>query len=174
MKLETPPTFKGREYSFGSFSDWLSGLVDSLKRSRIYIGPAPMLLDFSDNLEWQRLSNWLSLLHGKITRPFAHNFTTVSKSATETLTVEESGFVFLDATVAAFTLTLPPAAKMGAGGWFWFVKTDVTTNAITLDGSGSETINGSTSINYLDAQYEYCAIISNGSNWIIILSSWLP
>ena len=88
---------------------------------------------------------------------------TVTKTGTYTIATSDHT-VFADATSAAFTLTLPAAA---AGLRFEIVKIDSGANIVTIDGNGSETINGATTY-ALNLQYDSITIVSNGSNWFIV------
>lgn len=73
----------------------------------------------------------------------------------------------LDATSASFTVNLPSAASAN-GISLKFKRTDSTSaNTVTLDGSGVETINGSTTF-VLIAQDQYVEIKSDGTNWQIV------
>lgn len=128
----------------------------------------PVLKGTSDERVWNALTGWLSMLHSQIGKAFSHGFTTVTKTTTATLRIEEMGFVLVDSSGGTFSITLPPAARIGAGGWYWFIKTDSSVNAVTLDGSGSETINGAATVNFLDAQYDFCVLLSSGSGWFIV------
>lgn len=69
-----------------------------------------------------------------------------------------------NATAAALTVTLPAAASVAPGLPFTFKKTDSTANAVTIDASGAETIDGTTTVQLLK-QYESCTIVSDGSTW---------
>ncbi|MEW6097212.1 MAG: hypothetical protein AB1567_11940 [bacterium] len=71
-----------------------------------------------------------------------------------------------DATSASFTITLPTAVGI-TGRKYSFIRIDNSPNTITLDGNGTETING-VETKVLSAQWARCEIISDGSNWIII------
>lgn len=121
----------------------------------------------SDIRMWNSLTKWISSLYLQISGSFSHANTAVAKTATTNLLEDELGVVFLDSSSAAFTLTLPKASKIGLGAWYHFVKTDSSTNAITLDGFGSETINGAATNTQLDAQYDFMEIVSDGENWYI-------
>lgn len=77
------------------------------------------------------------------------------------------GQVIFCTSAGAYTITLPAAATVGAGGWLKFIKTDAAANAITLDGNGAETIDGSATFAGVDAQYDTVTIMSNGTNWFI-------
>lgn len=91
----------------------------------------------------------------------------VVKSKTAAYTVLNSdGVVFGDATSAAFTLTLPTAASI-TGRQIRFKKTDSSANKVTLDGNGSETIDGSLTYD-LWLQNQAVTIVSDGTNWRLI------
>ena len=73
-----------------------------------------------------------------------------------------------DATGGAFTVTLLTAA--GREGWEIMVKkTDASGNAVTIDGAGSETIDGATTV-ALSSQYSSRRLISDGTNWHVVAS----
>lgn len=59
--------------------------------------------------------------------------------------------VLVDATAGAVTITLPPVAS-SLGQRVVIKKIDSSVNAVTVDGSGSEEIDGATTVT-LDAQY---------------------
>ena len=63
-----------------------------------------------------------------------------------------------------FTLTLPTA--VGNTGKKYDIK-NINTNSTTIDGDGSETIDGATT-QVLGTQYESITIVSDGSNWHVI------
>lgn len=87
----------------------------------------------------------------------------VTKTTTATLLLTEST-VLADATSAAFTINLPTAVGI-AGKYYTIKKIDTDyTKTVTIDGAGSETINGAT--NYtLDISKESVTIYSDGANW---------
>lgn len=90
----------------------------------------------------------------------------VSKSANYTVTVDDC-IILCSTSGAAFTLTLPPAADR-KGQVLFIKKVDAGTNKLTIDGNGSETIDGGATYFAIDAQYDTVVIISDGSNWYII------
>lgn len=78
----------------------------------------------------------------------------------------------LDHTILVNSFTTPttlslPAAATAPGRIYIIKKTDVSANAVTIDGYGSETIDGSTSYSLYN-QYETITIQSDGSTWWII------
>lgn len=69
----------------------------------------------------------------------------------------------IDATGGAVTVTLPLIAN-SHGRILIFIKTDATANAMTLDGSGSETINGSAT-QATTTQYGVFRLIGGSTEW---------
>ena len=74
--------------------------------------------------------------------------------------------ILCDATSAAFTVTLYSAVG-NKGRKIAVKKTDSSANAITVDGNGSETIDGSTTVS-LSSQYAVKHLQSDGENWWVI------
>lgn len=94
----------------------------------------------------------------------------LSKSANYTVVKADHGaLIKCDATSAAFTITLPPAATAGSGFEIAIKKTDAGANAITIDGDGSETIDGATTL-VLAGQYDAAILRCDGSSWEITSS----
>lgn len=89
-------------------------------------------------------------------------------AAAKTLTVADLGStVFVDTQAGALTITLPAAASC-IGRDFTFVRAGTGTNAITVDGNASETIDGSATHAAMDAARDTITIRSDGSNWFIV------
>lgn len=88
--------------------------------------------------------------------------------ADATLTLDDVNRVLLMANTAERTMTLPTAASVRAGGWIRFVKTSADVFSITLDGAGSETIDGATSLATIDAQYDSVLMVSTGAEWVVL------
>jgi len=93
----------------------------------------------------------------------ATDFTLNAKTSAYSV-VNSDELITADATSGAFTLTLPTAVGI-SGRRIIFKKIDSSVNAVTLDGNGSETIDGdlTTGLNF---QNQSSTIISNGANWI--------
>ncbi len=91
--------------------------------------------------------------------------TTVTKTIAYTSQLID-GCILCDATGGAFTVTLLSAVNNN-GKIYTIKKIDVSANAITVDGDGSETIDGATTKS-LASQYDYIQIQSDGANWNII------
>lgn len=89
---------------------------------------------------------------------------TVSVSATYTAT-SLNEIILVDATSGAVTINLPTSSGL-LGKKYKVIKTDSSTNTVTIDGSGSETINGSTT-KVMYTQYEAYEILSDNSNWFV-------
>jgi parallel beta-helix repeat protein len=90
---------------------------------------------------------------------------TATKTANYTLTQTDE-VILADASSGAFTLTLPSAASVGAGQEYTIKKIDGSTNAITIDPNGTETIDGAATYS-LASQWKYVTIVSDGANWVI-------
>ena len=82
-----------------------------------------------------------------------------AKTAAYTLTATDS-YITASASSAAFTITLPSAT--GSGQKYVVIKTDSTTNAVTLAAAGTDTIEGSAS-KALSAQYDKIAVVDIAS-----------
>jgi hypothetical protein len=76
-----------------------------------------------------------------------------------------SCLVECNATSAAFTVNLPSIAS-AIGRIYTFIKTDSSINAVTLDGNGSETINGATTYS-LPLQFNRVTIQAGASQWFV-------
>jgi hypothetical protein len=70
----------------------------------------------------------------------------------------------INCTSGTFTVTLPTA--VGISGQYFIVKNSGA-GVITIDGDGSETMDGASS-KTLSVQYESMTFVSNGANWIIV------
>jgi len=92
----------------------------------------------------------------------------VLADANATLTLDHMNRTLLIANAAARTLTLPPVAAVRAGGWFRLVKTNATAAAVTLDGHGSETIDGTATYAGVDSAYDGVLLLCTGTEWVIL------
>lgn len=70
----------------------------------------------------------------------------------------------INCTANTFTVTLPTA--VGVEGQFFIVKNSGT-GIVTVDGDGSETIDGQAN-KKLAVQYESITVVSNGVNWVVV------
>jgi hypothetical protein len=95
--------------------------------------------------------------------PFC-GFETLADQAA-TLTTAQLDKLLLITPGAGRTLTLPPAAD--CTGRTFTVKT-LAAQVVTLDGDGTETIDGATTTVLMDAAQDTLTILSDGANWHII------
>ena len=96
----------------------------------------------------------------------APSVTVSSPSADQTLSAPtgvEEAYIYTPS--AAITVNLVAAATCGSG--FKYQIKNRSTNAITIDPNGSETIDGSTTFS-LSTQEASVTLITDGSNWFII------
>ena len=90
---------------------------------------------------------------------------TASKTSNYTITGTDV-VIFADATSGNVTVTLPTASSF-TGYRFYVKRIDGSGNTCSIARSGSDTIDGGTSVS-LAAQYTSLTIISDGSAWYII------
>jgi len=91
----------------------------------------------------------------------------VAKTADYTVTdTDGESVILVDASSAAVTITLPTAAD-NSGRVLHIKKTDSSSNAVTVDGEGSETIDGATT-QVITSQYDDVRIVCDASNWHIL------
>jgi len=88
-----------------------------------------------------------------------------SKSGAYTLTSSDD-VVICDTSGADFSLTLPTAVGIG-GKRYFLKKVSGDSNTLTLDGDGSETIDGSATWT-TTTQYAGVTVMSDNTNWIIL------
>lgn len=87
--------------------------------------------------------------------------TTVTDTYTALITDE----VILCNKATPFTITLPAAANCGTSAFTKrYVFINIGAGAVTIDGSGSETIDGAATLS-LASQYTSTTMFTNGSNW---------
>lgn len=80
----------------------------------------------------------------------------------------------VSAASGAATITLPTAVGI-AGRKYRIQRTDTTyANAVTVNTTSSQTINGATTYTALFVQYAFVEVISDGANWKIIDASTIP
>lgn len=91
-----------------------------------------------------------------------------AKSANYTVVAGDNGNVItVDASGAARTITLLPAATAGNGFKLIVKKSDSSANTVTIDGDGSETIDGETT-KVLRLQHQSVALICDGTAWHVM------
>jgi hypothetical protein len=111
------------------------------------------------------LPSWVRAVANAVNQLIAKRVNIVSKDAAYTIT-EGDDVVLGDATSAAFSVTLPPAAQY-TGRTFIVKKIDSSGNAVTIDGNASEEIDGATTV-ALSTQYESRTLLAGSTSWHII------
>lgn len=97
-------------------------------------------------------------------RSSAVPFAVAAKTSAFTAT-DDDGMLLVDASSGAVTITLPTA--VGRTGQTYEVKrTNAGANAVTVDGAGTETIDGALTAS-LATQYATVRVVSDGANWMI-------
>lgn len=113
-------------------ASWLNRVQELLRSPLLAAGITPAKTDYDQ-------------LRQAIRRFAGANVSSVS--ATGALTADQAGLVSVSAASGAVTLTLP--AANAAGGLplqFVFVRTDTSTNAVTIQRAGGDTIEGATTL----------------------------
>lgn len=107
------------------------------------------------------------LLHKALQGEYWYNYPgVVSKVTTYTATLND--YVILgNCTGGDFTITLPTAVG-NTGKRYRVVKIDTSTNILTVNQDGTETINGSTAAYRLSSRWDFVEVFSDGANWIVI------
>lgn len=94
-------------------------------------------------------------------------YAAASKTVTTTYTAQrEDHTILANATSAAFTISLPPVSTK-AYPYLVIKKTDSSTNAVTVDAFGSQTIDGQASVT-LAVQYAGVVLHADATEWRVI------
>jgi len=91
------------------------------------------------------------------------SFDSVSSVNSTSPLANSDKYVLADASSGNITLTLPPVT---ANKVITIVKVDSSSNLVTVDGDGSETINGLLTQD-LDTQNHFFTLVGTGSEWVI-------
>jgi hypothetical protein len=119
-------------------------------------------------VNWAGLFTESTLTHDNPTGIISTNGQTASevRTVTGTLTARPIDRVLkADASGAAVTINLPSAAPNLVT--YTIIKSDATANTVTIDPSGSQTINGAAT-RVLSAQWETVTLKSDGANWLAV------
>lgn len=94
------------------------------------------------------------------------------RSVAATTTLTNTDYVLtVDAPAANVTVNLPAVASVQPGRIFYIKRDATATQTVTLDGSGSETINGATTRAVGAAGTAGgCLIVSDGDEWHVLSS----
>lgn len=105
-------------------------------------------------------TNWYALF-----KQGAGSSTVSNKTTTYSVGVSDKGStITADATSGSFTVNLPAAATAGSGFKVTIKKIDSSANTVTIDPSGAETIDGSSTV-VLGSQYAVVNLVCNGTTW---------
>jgi hypothetical protein len=121
----------------------------------------PLVNNATDADLWggQLNANWDS-----IDTKVAH--TTSSKVATFSVGATEFNYVYLvDTSAGDVTANLPAVADVFNGFTVYFKVTDAT-NDLIIDGNGSETIDGATTVTF-SAEDQYIGLVTDGTEWYL-------
>ncbi len=102
----------------------------------------------------------------KIGSPKIERLPVVALTASAAIGTHDKELVEADATLGTVTCTLPDATSH-IGLTIYVKKTDSGVNEVVVAASGSDTIDGQTSIS-LSAQYETVAVAAKTAGWSII------
>jgi len=83
---------------------------------------------------------------------------------TAAYTAANDAVILCDASAGAFTISLPTASGI-KGKAYLIKKIDSSTNAVTIDPYGTETIDGAATVT-LASQYDSLIVVSDGINWM--------
>ena len=104
------------------------------------------------------------LMQGRINfiGSFEHSYEGISALTT----AGDKCIYFVDASSSGVTVNLPPAASVPRRVYN-VKKIDSSSNVVTIDADGSETIDGVGTIS-ITTQYDNYTVVSDGSQWFII------
>jgi hypothetical protein len=92
------------------------------------------------------------------------------RAVTATTTLTNNDYVVLcDPAGGAITVNLPAVATVQPGRTYW-IRSTGTTNAVTIDGSGAETIDGGATKSLASAAVHAVKIVSDGTAWFTVSS----
>ena len=108
----------------------------------------------------------------------AHFLNDAAKTASFTVWEDDTAGVPFDVYLCAsaggnVTVTLPDCTDVNGDAYIGRVVTIFKVDAandVIIDGDGSQTINGATTVT-MSSQYNYRTIFSNGTEWFVISSS---
>ena len=156
-------------YNSGSLKVYLNGQLQTQGSSEDWIETLPSggTFDFATapvvgdeiTVEYE-LGSSSAGVQGNIILTKTANYTILGSEASGDI------YIVVDATSGNITIDLPAANSFGARE-IHIGKVDSTLNTVTIDGDGSETINGSTTF-VINAQYTWETLISDGTQWFLI------
>lgn len=93
------------------------------------------------------------------------NLNVASKTGNYTAT-DTDDVILCDASGGGFTISLPTAAGR-SGKVFYVKKTDTSSNLVTIDPNGAQTLDGLTT-RTIAIQYSVVVAVSDGTNWRLL------
>lgn len=125
----------------------------------IPLNSPPTKVPLTGNLETDSIWNkWLNRLY-----EFYKKHYLTFKAVSAATTIDQETVLLVDTSGGAITITLPPAAE-NESHCYYIKDTDGGGNAVTIDGNGSETIDGSTTLVLATAKGT-AKLICDGSAW---------
>lgn len=113
------------------------------------------------------LTEFLTRELSSVERAIAATGRTPSRTVTaDVIATESDGFLAVDATAGAVTVTLPSAWRY-AGRIFYVKKVDASANTVTVEASGTDTIDGAASV-ALSGQYESVELYAQPDLWFVL------
>ena len=98
------------------------------------------------------------------------NTSMTTRAVTATTTMTQNDYVLLcDPSGGAITVNLLAVAAVQPGRPIW-IRSTGTTNAVTIDGAGSETIDGATTLVLASGAKHGVGLVSDGVAWFTISS----
>ncbi len=98
------------------------------------------------------------------------NTSMTTRAVTASTTATANDYILLcDPAGGAITVTLPAVATTQPGRTY-YVRTTGTTNAVTIDGNASETIDGAATKALASGAIHAVRIVSDGTAWFTIAS----
>ena len=133
-------------------------------------GTAPTVADIGKIYVAEKLSSWvyyidLSALDDRYNVQGSYQDIGINTTTESYVVGATDSAIMADATDGNITVTLPAVAT-NKGRLLTIKKIDSSANTVTIDGSGSETIDGDTT-KVISSQYDSITIISDGSAWYI-------
>lgn len=145
-------------------SNALATLQSSFSGASAPTSPAPV----EGQTWWNTTTNVLYHYNGAVWVPASLHVPLTSTTTTPYTLTAANGILLVDATAGAKTVTAATAVGLN-GTVFTVVKVDSSSNAVTFDPDGTETISGASTF-ALSGQYEAITFTSDGANWQIVQS----
>lgn len=133
-----------------------------------FAGPQNGTMRWGDSTNYAQIDGDGIIDFGGVGR-ITPRFSTETQNSSATFTVSKTYTRCNSTTTGAMTANLPTAAGI-TGRVYTVKKIDASANAVTLDGDGTETIDGAATF-ALATQWKSVTIISTGTNWEIIAAT---